>query len=872
MGCCISVPHSTQVAPSKKTAAKNNNNLNQTDASAENQIHHHCQDMFPIPKQIMSGVSHIPRPTETDFIVCLTEKSFPLQICSTTLDDRDPCHTILPLVGISIHENGRVAAFGSIEILTECKQENAEYLAFLENLISFISGPRPSSPVIYLLDLDPGDANLLIHNISGLGFHAESGKNADNLSKYACVITIGCTKHGEKLYEYIVNGGGVIVCSSFDWQKFIPLLPFPFISPTTISFPQNPTSLSRPSTGNSLARQQSTSNLISSSNHENLINLIPNQSMEQILEYKQQQQQLILMDYINKYNHRANIWLSRCGLGISNAHIIFPVIPKATMKVITKSYDLEQTTFPFIVDIYKAIIQSDNIDIPEFSSVVNYLRYNILSINRNKNDFLTDILDVSMEFLQSTNYEQPEGLFYSVVHEIVAILLCDVINNIDPHEFESRMFNANLFPGEFEPSQDLLQEVEITVSLKSNEWHSTGLWLPARSISRVTITSISNNKPPINENLRPNSPNLQNEAINDENNENLLNRYFEDLYIQVGSQSESLLVSPGPWKRWPNVVLTYPIVGNSFEISSPFGGLIYIDDTYIQPSGHASQDLTVINVNEAPTVDFKPQNGRPRKITFKFSNVVHCPFYSNLDTWNETKDSQAPWAEFTTKYSIITLPSDTLKKVHNIESNIKIIDSIIKEILNFSCYTLTRKFRLVFDIDAPKSGSTSSYPLMLSYDILESFINMDVPSSDIFTMILKISIVTIPENALHPIVEAGFGTLIATHTLLRIYPTKVKSPYDFIYGHMTPIFNELWEIYVRSDKKLFQTVFGRFQNYCKNETFVLNEEAVKFIVGEMESITEKKFPKFLEEALNPDSNGEQQFPEYVFIEEEEIGE
>ena len=158
---------------------------------------------------------------------------------------------------------------------------------------------------------------------------------------------------------------------------------------------------------------------------------------------------------------------------------------------------------------------------------------------------------------------------------------------------------------------------------------------------------------------------------------------------------------------------------------------------------------------------------------------------------------------------------------------------------------------------------------MLSYDSLESFINIDIPSSDIFAMIMKISIVTLPENALHPIVEAGFGTLIATHTLLRIYQSKVKSPYDFIYGHMTPIFNELWDIYMRCDKKLFQTVLGRFQHFCKTETFVLHEEAIRYIVGEMESIAEKKFQKFLEEALNPDSSGETQFPEYVVSEEED---
>lgn len=894
MGCCISVPQSTRVAPSKKSTNNNTIRLNQTDLPSNENILHN-EEMFIFPKQIMSGVSHIPRPYETDFVVCLTENSFPLAISPTSFDDKDKSRIIMPIVGFSLHEKGRVAVFGNIEILTECK-ENAEFSAFFENLLSFISGPRPSSSIIYLLDVDPGDSVLLIHNINGLGYHIESGKSSDNLSRYACVITIGGTSHGNQLYDYIVNGGGVIVCSSFDTQKFIPSLPFPYIGPSSFSLSQFQQNTS--STTNMLLQQSSsnlttpmstpltTNNLLtnSTSSHGQVLNK-QEQTFESKQQHQQQQQQQLLMDYVNKSNHRANAWLSRCGLGISDAHIVFPIIPKAVIKITTKSHDLERASFPFVVDCYKKILRSENIDTIEFTNIINDLRYNILTINRAQSHLLAEILDESLSFLQDTNYIQPEGLFYSDLHGMLAVLLCDIIRSINPREFTTRNFNSNLFPGDFESDQDTVKDASITVSLRSAEWHSTGLWLPARTIATVTVVYASNSKLTISkEDFRPNSPlnantssELPNDALPNQKNgptnetttsENDNSMSFEDLFIQIGSQSESLLSSPGPWKRWPNVVVTYPITEDTFEISSPFGGLIYINDAYFAQSSYFSSDICTTNENENQNNDSK--TNRPRKMIIKFSNVIRCPFFSSTDRWNETKDSQVPWSEISTKYSIITLPTEALRKINNLELKVKIIDNIIKEILTFSCYSFHRRFRLVFDIDSPKTGSTSSYPLVLSYDTLDSFINIDTPSSEVFAMILKISIVTIPENSLHPNVEASFGALIASHTLLRIYSTKVKSPYEFIYGHMTPIFNELWNIYTRNDKKLFQTIFGRFQHICKYDPFLTNEESVQYIVSEMESITEKKFPSFLEEALHPGENEDEQFPEYI-VEEEEDG-
>ncbi|OHT10298.1 hypothetical protein TRFO_04336 [Tritrichomonas foetus] len=795
MGCCASVPAqspriSAQQSPQnmKVTAKKNGEKVD---------AFHPCQTMFSDHKQIMSGVTRLPKPGELDFVVCLTETSIPLAICPISFDENDPCPIILPVLGISAHENGRAIACGSIEILLDCKQENAEFLAFLENLLHFAAGPRPPSPLVYLLGLDPQDANMLIHNMGGLGFAVEIGDSVENLAKYAVVITMCSSPHGESLYEYMVNGGGIIVCSGFN-QTF-----------------------------------------------------------------------------------RINKWLAKCGLAFPDAHTTTPVSQKASIRANLRASELEKSTFPYFVEVYRDLLlksaNSEHIEIEDLILVISYLRYHILSLDHGKNSYLSQIIEISFDYLKQSNYEQPEGIFYSKIQGFIAILLSDAICHTDPSEFENKVYCEH-FPGKYCPEE--LNNVELKFTLQTPTWHSTGLWLPPGVISTVSISSNestksgkkiphnpSNNLQMINHlNLSssskcsplvntPNTPlssspqnsnsqrfpdiSPRSDQATSRTSRDEIEDYFDDISIQIGCHSESLLESPGPWKRWPVIVDTFKFNDQQeITIGSPFGGILYV----------CSEN----------------RDGRVRVLNLSFTNVCFCPYYRGKDNWITPKESDVPWGEVQTNFASITAPTSYLKKYPNLDTFAKTLDAMIKELYVFTGSNPKRRFRIVFDIDRPKNGSTSAYPLMLGYDMIDPIFSIDEPSSELFSLIMMLAITTLPENALDPNIEAAFGALTAAHVFKKSW--KKINPVEFIYEHTSPVFKELWKIYSENDVKLIPTALVRFHQHLRVEKTSF-EDSIKSIVDEMASIADKDFSKLLEEALHPSED--EQFPLYIPADEEE---
>ena len=714
MGCCASVDaQNTRVSNRPDPPGR----LNKVRRVSEN--FHPTDSMWSFHKTIMRGVTKIPKPDEIDFVVCLSEKSLPVAILPLQFENGENSSIALPVIAIASYNEGRVVAAGSIEMFLECKQENAEYLAFLENILHFAAGMRPPSPIVYMLDMDQGDASIIHKNMNGLGFVVEHGSSVDELQKYAVVITSLNSDHGEVLLNYVRKGGGLICCSE------------------------------------------------------------------------------------NDGNYRMNKWISRSGVAFPKAHITSHTTQKSSIRTL-KPYELERSTFPFLVHTYRDILSNENPDLNDLINVISYLRYHILSIDHNENPYLTEIIDISFDYLRRTNYEQPEGIFYSKTQEIIAVLLSDAICQGSPDNFKDLILPDHFTSKMSQPS--LLDEIEIRITMQVPSWHSTGLYLAPGVIATV-----------------------------------ICGNFEDDISIQIGCHSESLLESPGPWKRWPVVVISYKMETTDFEISSPYGGLIYI-------------------VNE--------KFDKPKTIQMKFRNVCYYPFYTDKDRWESSKNSETPWAEIQSKYITFSLPSEFVRNKTDLDIFTSTIDGMIKEIVYFTGYHSKRRFRAVFDSDQPKTGSTSSYPIMLNCSAVEPIFNITQPSSDLFSLIMMLSIVSLPENALDPNVEAAFGTLIAAHVFIKNWGNI--SPFDFVYEHTSPIFKELWDIYSHNDRKLIPTALMRFHQYFLTEHSSF-EDSIKFIVDEMTSITEKDFSVFLNEALNPTA-GELQYPDYIPADEEEEGE
>jgi hypothetical protein len=358
-----------------------------------------------------------------------------------------------------------------------------------------------------------------------------------------------------------------------------------------------------------------------------------------------------------------------------------------------------------------------------------------------------------------------------------------------------------LFPGVYEPEK--LDHGVAALDCTPDFLQFTGFWLPAGKISTVTCSRAN----------------------------------IQGISIQIGVHSQNLLETPAPWKRWPMVTKVFTIEQFPAQISSPFGGLVYLFHS-------------------------KETRFKSKSIQFRLSNVTRAPLYKDDTTWAATRALGPPWAEIETKFVIFTVPSEMVRTAETFRYVGRLFDTLVPELHNFVGVKLHRRFRLVFDVDLPKGGSVCVNPLMMSYDAIEGILLMKGPTSDLFAVFMELAISLLPEGALSAHVEAAIGALAAAHLFVKTWP-KV-SPLDFTFEKMSPLFVELWAVYQRNDKRLFHGVLARFSEIQAHQP-TEPEESARIIVAEMTAIAGREFPEILDKMLHQVTN---QLPEYHFDEED----
>lgn len=511
--------------------------------------------------------------------------------------------------------------------------------------------------------------------------------------------------------------------------------------------------------------------------------------------------------------------LSKCGIAFSSIQKKFKFRQKSVTRTCPDPSELEKLSFPYFVHQYYEFLDSDaEINILQFSELITYFRIYLVCFERSNNHLFKDILRTSFLYLEKTNYCQPEGLFYSEIHQLIAVLLSDLFTKLSPELFTPEFSNkcSEIFPGHFMIEKLQNASIKLNVHFSSIEWYSTGLWLPAGVISEVKIQP----------------------------------QNFSNISIQIGSHADSLLDSPPPFKRWPVINQLYNVDGtkNPIQIASPFGGLIYIV------------------VNEI-------KKSRAQELRVHFTNVCHSIFFKegedNSEVYNSINfnESEIPlFGEIKTKFVYFTLPFEEIKKIGKIENFIKYFDGLVQELLMFIGYKPPNLFRIVFDVQSPTEGSTIMYPLVLNLDIMDELFLNEEPSSGLFATLMKIAIVCFPEGSLNPNVEAAFAALSVAHTFNKKWPGV--SPDEFIYEHFMPLFAELWEIYQSKGPKLLSVSLLYFQQ-SQMEKKTSYEESIKIIVNKMSTVMKEDYSYIIDNALKISNLGSQEFPSYIIEEEEE---
>lgn len=167
------------------------------------------------------------------------------------------------------------------------------------------------------------------------------------------------------------------------------------------------------------------------------------------------------------------------------------------------------------------------------------------------------------------------------------------------------------------------------------------------------------------------------------------------LRIRIGCHTDNLLQSRQRyWYRFPQIVREYGVREQSFEIASPFGGLIYV----AAPRGRISARTQMI-----------------------FSGVVEAPFFRLDETkatqWNHVRYAPAPWAEFVGKNFAATIPAEDAAAIANPEDVIRFWDNIVAELdkLTSGPKERTQPMRFVIDVETTSAAGHSGDPIVGTY-------------------------------------------------------------------------------------------------------------------------------------------------------------
>jgi hypothetical protein len=197
----------------------------------------------------------------------------------------------------------------------------------------------------------------------------------------------------------------------------------------------------------------------------------------------------------------------------------------------------------------------------------------------------------------------------------------------------------------------------VGVSANSDIWHSTGLYAAPGETITVELP----------------------EAVKG-----------QGVGIQIGGHSDQLWNAKS-WSRAPQVVKRTKAASGKTELANPFGGLVYI--TVPAKAKLGTIEATVANAVEAPRF------------------VLGA---TSKEEWNKLRSAPGPWAEFEGRNVILTVPSESARKVEDPIELLKFWDRVLDHCADLTAVPRERgrKERLMHDVQISAGYMHSGYPIM----------------------------------------------------------------------------------------------------------------------------------------------------------------
>ena len=387
----------------------------------------------------------------------------------------------------------------------------------------------------------------------------------------------------------------------------------------------------------------------------------------------------------------------------------------------------------------------DEKDMLEYDSLVTTLRYYIISLKRGENEILKELFIKSWELLDKTEAIGENSVCPQLIHGITYVLISELLAKVPAKYFEG-MDRSLPFPGQIGFDVEIA-DFKTSADFHCESWVSTGLYLPPGVVATATLQNIV--------------PNIS---------------------IQIGSHTRCILSKLGPWRRWAIVTTTFDFDQETIEISSPFGGIIYI------VCNNVDSELDI-------------------QLSVTFQQVTRHPSYI-VHTSDDFQMFDVPFGEIETQFVIFTLPSKYLAEYQDILGSFcEFIDSIISKVLTFTSDQSTRLFRVVFDVELLED-IISTYPIFLSIDLIRGIIGSNSnPTPELFILLTTIALSSMPENVFDRTIMESFAMIAALNAFHETWPDT--DPLQFIVNQPPELFNAMYKVYEIHSSSCFIKAFAK---------------------------------------------------------------
>ena len=481
---------------------------------------------------------------------------------------------------------------------------------------------------------------------------------------------------------------------------------------------------------------------------------------------------------------KINPFLYKFGIQYGTVHLSKPLSQSSIQRIPNDFRYLKEATWkPMVSEFFRLTESEETGDsaVSMLDELVTGLRFHIIVAGEREEADMLAMRERSEDYLRKTNFSTPAGVCPHKTQVIIALLTDALVARMDIADLGVSPA-VECFPGDTRHVP--LGNHLISVRLRKQAWISTGLWCPPGHVASV--------------------------------------EYSGDLslHLQVGSHPVSLLAKPGPWMRRPSVVSLFPLANGVTHVATSVGGMVYV----------VTRDLE--------------EEGQTIKIKFQDFCVYPRAVLNKPAVWEATKNSEIPWGEVMTTYSIITLEKKTIEEMADKEKVMREFDELLQLICSYTFYEIVRPMRIVFDVDMIEEEYTTGYPITLkNQNVREILLDRSKPTGKLFYAVMAIATVMFRNGCFDKQTEESLAAFVAYQCFQKLWPDCDPNLLPDL--DLPVMFRDLWLIHTEIDAQCIPTILRNSQR-PETSIFDVPEDKWLMFVKDVSVLCQKNFVRIFE--------------------------